>query len=317
MPAPAAETLAEAPSVRPQAVVAACGGQDIGSTVVSALEEALLGHVLDVAAGTRDPAQVRIVIKPLLPPGTAVAETRRYVDPQLAASLSEWLRGQGWTDVTIAVPGPRGEETARAVGYSGDLVDLTTDLSSFHFGGLIGEHRIARPWREADVRILVGKALADPQLFYSGALTGALGCLPYSEQLAHRIVASQGIAESASDILERLPVAFGLLDASPSTASPGSTGGAAAGTRVLASSDLLALDWVLGELMDLDGPDLNPVVKEALQRRGPLDLDRRGDLTELDPWRNPSPTRVALSEIGAGRWWGRITGSREVPWTDR
>jgi hypothetical protein len=80
---------------------------------------------------------------------------------------------------------------------------------------------------------------------------------------------------------------------------------------------MLALDWVLGELMALDGPELNPLIREALHRRGPLDLDRRGDLSELEPWRNPSARRVALSDVGAGRWWGAMLRSREVPWTDR
>jgi hypothetical protein len=257
----------------------------------------------------------RALIKPQLPPGVTAAETARYADPSLVASLSQWLSDRGWSDVAIAVPGPGGVQTARDVGYEGPVLDLSEDREPFHFGGLIGEHEVSRAWAAADLRILVSRGRTDAQLFYAGAMIGVLACVPQNEELARRIVTSHELAVCVNDVLESLPVAAAVIDVSQEPQGGGPPDRDQA--RVLVSSDMLALDWVLGELMALDGPELNPLIREALHRRGPLDLDRRGDLSELEPWRNPSARRVALSDVGAGRWWGAMLRSREVPWTDR
>jgi uncharacterized protein (DUF362 family) len=301
---------------RHTALVAVGAEDDIASSLTRALEQARAEQALD-AVGNGERPSCRVVIRPVLAPGAPQEDPPlSYADPVLVEALVEWLRERGWENVTIAVAGPGGCETARRVGYQGEVVDLSSASDPFHYGGLIGDHAAARTWREADVRILVGKARTDRQLLYAGALIGALGCIPDSEQLTRRLPTAYDLARCSAEILEKLPVAFGLVDAW--RAADGAGPPSARDTRaVLASSDLFALDWVLGELMDLDGPELCPVVKEALYRRGAIDIERRGDLTEWTAWSNPGAARAMLSDIGAGRWWGRLTGSREVPWTAR
>jgi uncharacterized protein (DUF362 family) len=294
-----------------------------------ALEDALgpsrFDSALEAASGGPR-ADARVLVKPVLPPGTAAQiHPLRYTDPQLVESLIAWLDGRGWNDLTVAVSGPGGQATARKVGYRADVVDryvvdLTSETEAFHYGGLIGEHEVAKAWLNADARILIGKSSTDRQLLYVGALIGALACVPNSDELARRIAGAHDMAVCASDILEKLPVDFGLIEAWHSAEGSGPpvvVGLPRATKAVLASPDLLALDWVLGELMDLDGPELNPVVREALHRRGPLELTRLGSLDQWEPWRNPGALIATLSDLGAGRRWGRLVGAKGVPWTAR
>ncbi|MHB8690716.1 MAG: hypothetical protein ACYDHH_05680 [Solirubrobacteraceae bacterium] len=191
------------------------------------------------------------------------------------------------------------------------LLDVGGPRVPFRYGPTIGEHPVARAWLEADVRVIVAEARSDRQLLYAGAIIATLGCVPESGQLSHKIASARGLARAACEILERLPVAFGVL---------GGTGAGAA-HAVIASADLLALDWVLGEVIGLDGPGLSPAVSAMVEHRGPIDLDRRGELTEwdVDRWRPPvpGPARAALADLGAGHPYGRLLGAREVPWTDR
>jgi hypothetical protein len=191
------------------------------------------------------------------------------------------------------------------------LLDPTSEQVRFRYGPLIGEHAAFKSWVDADARIIVGEAAADRQLLFAGTIAAALGCVPETGALAARIVSARGIAQAAVEILERLPVAFGVLGAT--TRQPR--------FAVIASSDLLAIDWVLGEVLGINGPELSPAVAAMLESREPLELDRVGDLTEWDVSRwDPQlvgPARAALADLGAGHFYGRLLGAREVPWTSR
>jgi len=319
-------TVASGPARLPRstATVAAGRDEDGSSQQVAlelALEQSCAEDTLALAAGGRNRGACAVVVRPALAPGASPEEPPlSYADPLLVESLVAWLRGRGWHDVTIAVSGPGGRETALQVGYTSEVLDLASDVAPYHYGGLIGEHDVATAWRDADLRILVGKARTDRQLLYAGAMIGALGCVPDSDRMARELARAHDLGECVSDILEKLPVAFGVVDAwcaADGSGPPASPGQARKPGAVLASADLLALDWVLGELMDLDGPELGPLIREALWRRDPIEIKRRGDLTEWDPWRNPGALRAVLSDLGAGHWWGRLSGSPEVPWTAR
>lgn len=314
-------TTVETDPSRTRAVVAVGTGADgdLVDALTTALKDARIGSALDETRRRLGPRATRIVIRPVLPPGvprqTAPVD---YVDPKLVEALVPWLRGRGPAEIAIAVPGPGGAQTARVVGYQCPVVDLTQDTVPLNYGGRIGQHPVSSSWKDADVRILVAKAATDRLLMYRGAIVSALGTIPSSDMMARRFAGAHDIAECAAEVLDRFPVTFGIIDAwHTADDATGGHGSARETGAVLASTDLLALDWVLGELMGLDGPQLNPVVKSQLIRLGARDIDRWGNLTEWEPWRNPGVTRSAMVQAGAGRPWGALAGWREVPWTAR
>lgn len=287
--------------------------------LVAALEQAGAGAA--IAGGTPHAAERAVVVKPTLPPGSErESHPLTYADPVLVEALAAWLADLGCR-VTIGVSGPEGVASARAVGYAdGAVIDLAAEVDPFHYGGAIGEHAVSRAWLEADARVLVGKARSDRQLLYAGALVGALAPVPDSGELARRFATPRELARCVGEVLGKLPVAFGVIDAIFSADGPAPPHGRGHEVRtgfVVASCDLLALDWVLGELLALNGPELCPVVRELLELRGPIALTRRGDLAELEDWRGPGYLRAALATMGAGRPWGALLGAREVPWTAR
>lgn len=296
---------------RERAAVAVGTGGSIVSALHTALESAHIRCDLPRPRGRA----ARVVIKPTLAPDLdPVRGYRRYVMPALAEALARWLHDQGWSTVTIAVSGPNGEDAARRVGYQSPVHDLTSDTDTFHYGGLIGRHRISRTWRDADVRVLVGRALPDPQLLFTGAIAAALGCVPQSDTLSRRHATGSAIATCANDLLEQSPVTFGVIDAWDRD---GDTDGPDPHQAVLVSSDVFALDWVLGELAGAQAPQQAFILREALQRRGVGDIDREGDLTQWPDWTFPSPFRAVLTDLAAGRRWGGLVGWKEIPWTAR
>jgi hypothetical protein len=239
-----------------------------------------LGKAIAAACGGRDPASASVLVK-----------RGAKASPELADAVIARLAELGFAEV--------------------QLLETGGPQVPFRYGPTIGEHRVARAWLEADARVIVGAAAADRQLLYAGAIVAALGCVPDSAQLSRTIASARGLARAACEILDRLPVAFGVLAGT----------GSAATHAVIASPDLLALDWVLGEVIGLDGPGLSPAVAAMVEQRGPIELDRRGELTEWDLgcWHPsvPGPARAALADLGAGRLYGRLLGAKEVPWTDR
>jgi uncharacterized protein (DUF362 family) len=286
-----------------------------GGSIVGALHAALASARIKGALSRPRGRATRVVIKPTLAPDLdPIRGYRRYVTPALTQAVAQWLRDHGWPNVTIAVSGPNGEDAARRVGYTDPVHDLTSDTDTFYYGGLIGRQRISRTWRDADVRVLVGRALPDPQLMFTGVIATALGCVPASDALAHHLVTGSAIASCANDLLASSPVTFGVIDAWDRDAG---ADGPDPHQAVLASTDLFALDWVLGEVAGLRAPQQAFILAEALQRRGVIDIDREGDLTQWSDWQFPSAGRVVRTDLSAGRWWGGLVGWQEVPWTAR
>jgi hypothetical protein len=269
-----------------------------GDQVIDALDAALRG--LDGDSPSSGPPSGHLGL------GEAIAAACGGRDPASVSVLVK--RGANASselaDAVIARLAELGFGRARLFQIGGPQVP-------FRYGPTIGEHPVASAWLQADARVIVGEAVADRQLLYAGAIVAALGCVPDSAPLSRKIVSARGLGRAACEILKRLPVAFGVLGGA----------GAEQAHAVIASADLLALDWVLGELIGLDGPGLSPAVAAMLEDRGAIDLDRRGELTEWDTRRwSPSvvaPARAALADLGAGRPYGRLLGAKEVPWTDR
>lgn len=298
----------------PVAIEAAADGFE---ALDRALERAGFEEVLAAAlrAVKKDPAAARVAIKPNLMAARKLEDQPvSYTDPQLVERLVGRLRASGIGDVAV-VESRIGQrpvaDVAESVGYRGDgyrVVDLSDEMEPFEYGGVLGRSAVGRTWRDADIRISFAKNKAQWRTFYTGSLANLLGCLPEPDKLAHYSGPGHEPSECCRTILDALPVAFGLVDAWHSGAWKRSLRTGA----ILASPSLLALDWVMGEKMELD-PALNPVVREALYRYGRVPLDRRGDQTPWQKWRSPSVAGVALSGVLADHPW--LLRRREGGWT--
>ena len=306
-------------------------GTDAGTALDRLLERSGLIERVIAAAAARPVARahLRIAIKPNLMAASAEGEADR-TDPALVERLIAALAEEGFGTVALvesAVDGlPPVAEVAREAGYSGDgyrIVDLTQERVPFDYGSVLGSAPAGRSWRDAAFRISFGKAKTQWQCLFTGALANLYGCLPEPDKLAAYHGTGHEFQECCVLIADRLPVHFGLVDAwvggdgrgshaHPRRARPTRT--------LLASEDLLSLDWVLGEKMGVD-PGLSFVLQEALLRWGRAQVVRRGNTTVFAPWDNVHTGKVATacllepalrtgaarSTLGAfGRWGGRF-----------
>jgi uncharacterized protein (DUF362 family) len=153
------------------------------------------------------------------------------------------------------------------------------------------------------VRISFAKNKTQWECFYSGAMANVIGCLPEPDKRHWYRTRGRNASECVRTALDALPVHFGVVDAWTSRDGAGrrARGGHVRRTgSVLASANVVALDWMVGEKMGVD-PALNPVVQEALHRWGRIELVRRGDLMPWDPWDRPGDATVALGGLLGGR----------------
>ena len=280
-------------------------GADAAVAFDRLLERSQLLERVAAAAGLAggERASFPIAIKPnlMVSPGAGAGVADR-TDPALVERLVAALAADGFRDVAVvesAVKGlPPVEEEARRVGYTGAgyrLVDLAAEAVPFDYGSVLGAHVAGRTWRDAGFRISFGKAKSQWQCLFGGALSNLYGCLPEPDKLARYHGTGHEFHECCVLIADRIPVHFGLVDAWVAGDGRGSHAHARRAREtgtLLASDDLLALDWVVGEKMGLD-PNLGLVIQEALLRWDRVRVVRRGNTTAWRPWDNVRPVKVA------------------------
>jgi uncharacterized protein (DUF362 family) len=275
-----------------------------------ALDEALAGAdflatITRVAERSGKPSP-RVAIKPNLM-GAAAGGRRpgTYTDPELVERLVSRLHDAGLGAVNVVesrVGAVSVAELAAELGYTGEgyeIVDLSVDSEPFEYGGVIGRHPAAPAWRDADVRVSFAKNKTQWECFYTGAMANVLGCLPEPDKRRWYSGPRHGVWECVRTVLDAFPVHFGLVDAFQSRDGrgvPGRGGHVRATKAILASPNVVALDWVMGERMDVD-PALNPMLQEALHRWGRVSLVRRGDLMDWSPWDRPGDATVAFGGL--------------------
>lgn len=162
----------------------------------------------------------------------------------------------------------------------------TGEPRTIDYGGAVGRHLVDPAWADAPTRVVVAKNRSQRRLLYAGAMTTVLRAVPELDRLDAEV---PDIVRAA---LEALPVSYGVVDAWESRDRRGTRQTGA----ILASANVLALDWLMGEKMELD-PALNPVVREGVLRWGRIRLDRRGNLTPWPKWHNATLAGAALAGL--------------------
>lgn len=280
-------------------------GLDATATFDRLLERSGLLAVTTAAADRAggDRSAFPIALKPnlMVAPGAAAGPADR-TDPALVERLVAVLASAGFGNVAVVESAVRGlppvAEMAKAMGYSGDgyrIVDLSEEPVPFDYGSVLGVDVAGRTWRDAGFRISFGKAKTQWQSLFGGALANLYGCLPDRDKFERYHGTGHEFQECCVLIADRMPAHFGIVDAWVGGDGRGSHARPRRGrdTRtLLASEDLLSLDWVVGEKMGLD-PNLSFVVQEALLRWGRADVVRRGNTTTWSPWHNVRAGKVA------------------------
>ena len=256
-------------------------------------------------------------------PNIMTASTRQdpspvYTDPELVEYLFLRLQERGFRNFSVvesrnvydySYQGRSVKAVAEMVGYyPGRLYrieDLTEQKVPYDYGGVLGQHSTGRAWRDADYRISFAKNKTHWQCFYTGCMKNVYGCLPEWDKMKHYHGKGREFYECCILILDAFPVHFGFLDAWVSgdgfsghvrDADPNPT------KTIFASENVYALDWVMGEKMDLD-PTVNYVIQEARRRWGDITITREGDMTPWPGWLNLRPNTIKLLDT-AEEWYG-------------
>lgn len=235
-----------------------------------------------------------------------------YTDPELVEHLISYLIDLGFLNIAIvearnvydySYKGRSVKAVAEMAGYSRDkgysIEDLSEQKESFDYGGVLGIHSVGRVWRDADYRISFAKNKTHWQCYYTGCMKNTYGCLPEWDKMKHYHGKDREFFQCCILNLDAFPVHFGFLDAWVSgdgfsghvrDAKPNHT------NTIFASSNILALDWVMGEKMGVD-PKKNFVIQEALLFWEIPGISRNGDLTPWKPWTNLRPFTISMLDI--------------------
>jgi hypothetical protein len=220
-------------------------------------------------------------------------------DPELVDLLADEIGSVGVSSITVLIDKLEGAERyiARLKKVNYTVASMADQPVAYDFGSFAGEMRVARAWVDADFRISFGKVRTSRADFYAATITNV--GLGFGGPVAAGRRQANGLRprRSEQDVLlsDRLTVHFGFADAWLSADGP--RGRRLKPTRtLLAAEQLLALDWVVGEKMNLD-PALNPVIQEAMYRWGTLHLIRQGNTTPWAGWKNVSTMTVVWNNL--------------------
>ncbi len=310
-------------------------GEDKFSLLQSVMDRSgFLQHVTEhFQQSQKSKVEFLIAIKPnIMTASVHQPDSPVYTDPELVEYLIRQLRQHGF--VNIAVVEARNvydysydqrdvSAVAQLAGYGGDgyrLENLSNETEEFDYGGVMGTQKVGVVWQNADYRISFAKNKTHWQCFYTGTMKNIYGCLPEWDKMKHYHGKGKEFYECCVLILHHFPVHFGFLDAWVSgdgfsghvrDSNPNLT------HSIFASSNLLALDWVMGEKMNID-PVLNFVVQEALHRWGTININRVGDMEPWKPWSNVWPfTVIALDVMEEAYWTSRVFSRMFAAYQDK
>ena len=152
------------------------GVHDPGALLRTALDQADIADLIRRRAveSGRALADVRVAIKPSFMFAYHHDDPSPITDPRLVLALVHWLRAQGCAEVAVLESPSVYDhffsrrsvaEVAAYVGFVAPdfrLVDMSRDQVLHHHDRGMGQHTIARTWKEADLRISFGKLRSHP-----------------------------------------------------------------------------------------------------------------------------------------------------------
>lgn len=299
------------------AVVAAIRNPDKLAALHAALADAGLMAALDekCQATGKARADLRVVIKPNFMFTYDRLDHTTYTDPELVEALIRSLQEEGFRSIQVVeAHSTYGEyfenrdvrSVAAYVGYAVDgsrgyqVVDLTEDEHEIRdLGPHLGRHPVPHTWRDADFRISFAKNKTHSYAFYTLTLKNIYGSLCLGNKFKEYHV-GRDIYCTTIEYLKAFPVHFGIIDAHKSADGPF---GIFADTEpnvtetILASRDLVAVDWVGATKMGLD-PRISPYMRHAVDTFGKPKIEFIGDASLYHPWLNVSHAVTLFAHLG-------------------
>jgi uncharacterized protein (DUF362 family) len=188
-------------------------------------------------------------------------------------------------------------ETANGNAY--EILDLSDELiaADFEDSSPLRGGQLARPWLEADLRIVVGKLRTDQCETFAFSASTLLCALPLVDKdYYYRLHMELGSA--LASLLRRTPVSFSIIDAcDPAHGSGGRQAPMRANTHaIICGRDLLAVDCAAAGKIDVDYAQ-SPLLKRMIEVCGLPNLaDIRGPRRRFVDFKVPSPQLVASSQ---------------------
>jgi uncharacterized protein (DUF362 family) len=299
------------------AVVAAIRYPDKFVALDAAVRQAGLFAALDEKCHTTGKARadLRIVIKPNFMFTYDRLDHTTYTDPELVEAFIKSLQKEGYGSIQVVeAHSTYGEyfenrdvrAVAAYVGYAVDgsrgyqVVDLTDDAHEIlDLGPHLGRHPVPNTWRQADFRISFAKNKTHSYAFYTLTLKNVYGSLCLANKFKEYHV-GRDIYCTTIEYLKAFPVHFGIIDAHKSADGPF---GIFADTEpnltetILASRDLVAVDWVGATKMGLD-PRISPYMRHAVDAFGKPRIEFVGDASVYHPWLNVSHAVTLFAHLG-------------------
>jgi uncharacterized protein (DUF362 family) len=274
------------------------------------------------------------VVKTCFMLGVHRGDPSPVVSSAAARELAVFLRRHGCADVALAeVPncydrffaGRSVAEVARYWGFDAPeyrVIDLAAGLEPHRFSRGIGPAHVATEWRDADLRISLGRLRSHPveqALLSLGNLEGMTGRVEdfiFTDRHADR-------ATAVAMLLDDFPCHFALLDGDDAVPDglAGMMGSVRprAPRRFYASADPLALDAVVFRHLGSD-PERSPLLRAACHWFGGWPSPAvRGCDRPLRPWRGPQADdhTALLSALALPVYvWGSGRGAMFLPAAD-
>ena len=302
-------------------VVAVREGGDKRTAFRAVLEAGDL-HACCDALG-KPPNRCRVVIKVSLTMGLDRRDHSVVTDPELIAELRDWLSERGFEQVVVA-DGPTiydrfyaNRSVAEVGDYFGvpDVHDLSTDQVPHIYPFGLMDSTVSQAWKDADLRIVVGKLRSHPVDFGHHALGSVQGVGPRIEDFLFDERRADRDVVLLAPLLE-FPPHFALIDGFDSAADgiSGILGRSRpiAPRRIYGGRDILAVELVANRHLGAPVPDTATLVATAMDWFGEPELSVDGVDTPIAGWRHPTsdewmrllslmayPTYELLSDRGA------------------
>lgn len=304
-------------------------GADKLEALARAIENSGFMHQLNAAhiESGKPMGEFLIAVKPnIMTASVCEMDSPVYTDPVLVEHLVSFMRNNGFNNIAVvesrnvydySYQGRTVRAVAEMAGYSSDgyrIEDLSDQKVPHDYGGVLGRHSVGLTWRDADFRISFAKNKTHWQCYFTACMKNVYGCLPEPDKMKHYHGRKREFYQCCILMLDAFPVHFGFLDAWVSgdgfsghvrDAKPNET------HTILASQNVLALDWVAGEKMGLN-PLRNAVVREAVARWGAVDITRVGDATPWKPWTNVRAPVIRFLDLAEEWYWVSRISSRAL-----